>query len=126
MFDVSCCIMQKRRRSSESTRSQRRNCAMSNESTIEVIPLSALPEPDRSSSGSWQLSCVLCSSPSRQPQAPRRVHSSTSKRRRRRVPRYNSVSKIDRASRIVFPLLFLAINVFYWFAYLSRSERIYG
>ncbi|XP_053671795.1 gamma-aminobutyric acid receptor alpha-like [Anopheles nili] len=46
------------------------------------------------------------------------------RRRRKRTPRFNSVSKIDRASRIFFPLLFLAINVFYWFLYLSRSERI--
>ncbi|NP_001234887.1 GABA-gated ion channel GRD precursor [Nasonia vitripennis] len=44
--------------------------------------------------------------------------------RHRRMPRYNSVSKIDRASRLVFPLFFLAINLFYWFAYLSRSKRI--
>ena len=44
--------------------------------------------------------------------------------RQRRMPRYNSVSKIDRASRLVFPLFFLAINLFYWFAYLSRSKRI--
>ncbi|KAL7293830.1 hypothetical protein TKK_0012888 [Trichogramma kaykai] len=44
--------------------------------------------------------------------------------RSRRMPRFNSVSKIDRASRLVFPLFFLAINLFYWFAYLSRSKRI--
>ncbi|XP_040171724.1 gamma-aminobutyric acid receptor alpha-like [Anopheles arabiensis] len=46
------------------------------------------------------------------------------RRRRKRAPRFNSVSKIDRASRIFFPLLFLAINVFYWYLYLSRSERL--
>ncbi|XP_058055080.1 gamma-aminobutyric acid receptor alpha-like [Anopheles bellator] len=46
------------------------------------------------------------------------------RRRRKREPRFNSVSKIDRASRIFFPLLFLAINVFYWSLYLSRSERL--
>uniref|UniRef100_A0A182KF53 Neurotransmitter-gated ion-channel transmembrane domain-containing protein n=1 Tax=Anopheles christyi TaxID=43041 RepID=A0A182KF53_9DIPT len=46
------------------------------------------------------------------------------RRRRKRAPRFNSVSKIDRASRIFFPLLFLAINVFYWVLYLSRSERL--
>lgn len=46
------------------------------------------------------------------------------KRRKRRTPRYNSVSKIDKISRIVFPLLFAAINVFYWYCYLSRSERL--
>lgn len=46
------------------------------------------------------------------------------RKRKKRTPRYNSVSKIDKASRIVFPLLFAAINVFYWYSYLSRSERI--
>lgn len=45
-------------------------------------------------------------------------------RHHRRMPRFNSVSKIDRVSRLVFPLSFLAINLFYWFAYLSRSKRI--
>lgn len=45
-------------------------------------------------------------------------------KRKQRQPQFNSVSKIDRASRVVFPLLFLLINVFYWTAYLSRSSRI--
>ncbi|KAL1401234.1 hypothetical protein pipiens_006769 [Culex pipiens pipiens] len=45
------------------------------------------------------------------------------RRRKKRTPRFNSVSKIDRVSRIFFPLLFLAINVFYWCLYLSRSGR---
>ncbi|XP_017059050.1 gamma-aminobutyric acid receptor alpha-like [Drosophila ficusphila] len=46
------------------------------------------------------------------------------RRKGKRTPQYNSVSKIDRASRIVFPLLFILINVFYWYGYLSRSARI--
>ncbi|SPP76489.1 gamma-aminobutyric acid receptor alpha-like [Drosophila guanche] len=46
------------------------------------------------------------------------------RRKGKRTPQYNSVSKIDRASRIVFPLLFFLINVFYWYGYLSRSARI--
>lgn len=46
------------------------------------------------------------------------------RRKGKRTPQYNSVSKIDRASRIVFPLLFFLINVFYWYGYLSRSSRI--
>ena len=89
---------------------------------IEVIPLSAIPEPSRNPTvGHWQMSCVTCSAPP--PQAPP-VRKGSDRRRRRRTPRYNSVSKIDRASRIVVPVFFLAINVFYWYAYLSRSERI--
>ncbi|XP_043266670.1 gamma-aminobutyric acid receptor alpha-like isoform X2 [Venturia canescens] len=99
-----------------------RSFTLNGDGVIEVIPLAALPDPERrNSSGQWQLSCVPCSPPP--PQPPPRIHVST-RRRRRRAPRYNSVSKIDRASRVVFPLLFLAINVFYWWSYLSRSERI--
>ncbi|EEB20448.1 Gaba-gated chloride channel, putative [Pediculus humanus corporis] len=48
------------------------------------------------------------------------------RRRKRRIPRYNSVSKIDKMSRIVFPMLFAAINVLYWYSYLIRSERIHS
>ena len=36
----------------------------------------------------------------------------------------NSVSKIDKISRIVFPLAFGLLNVFYWYSYLKHSERI--
>lgn len=43
--------------------------------------------------------------------------------RTKRMPRFNSVSKIDRASRVFFPLIFLVINLFYWYSYLSKSER---
>ncbi|XP_050459035.1 gamma-aminobutyric acid receptor alpha-like isoform X3 [Cataglyphis hispanica] len=115
------------------------------DSMIEVIPLSAIsihPDKDSTVASHWQISCVTCSPPSRQttaitaktttksplpppPLSSRQTTLSTSRRRRRRTPRYNSVSKIDRASRVVFPLFFLAINVFYWYAYLSRSERIH-
>lgn len=45
------------------------------------------------------------------------------KRRKRREPRFNSVSKIDRFSRVFFPFLFLMINLSYWWLYLLRSER---
>ena len=31
----------------------------------------------------------------------------------------NSVSKIDKASRVIFPMLFLVFNIFYWSLYLD-------
>lgn len=36
---------------------------------------------------------------------------------------FNSVSKIDKLSRVIFPLLFFFINLIYWVFYLSRSQR---
>lgn len=36
---------------------------------------------------------------------------------------YNSVSKIDKFSRVAFPLLFFVINLLYWIFYLTRSQR---
>lgn len=36
---------------------------------------------------------------------------------------FNSVSKVDKFSRLFFPLLYLAINLIYWVFYLSRSQR---
>ena len=36
----------------------------------------------------------------------------------------NSVSKIDKISRIVFPMAFTLLNLFYWYSYLSHSQRI--
>ena len=35
----------------------------------------------------------------------------------------NSVSKIDRASRILFPLSFFVVNVFYWWAYATKNDE---
>lgn len=120
-----------RRKGSTSSRGRdNRSFAVNGDGMIEVIPLSAIsiPDKDPAVTGHWQISCVTCSPPPRQTPPPppsRRTTSSTSRRRRRRTPRYNSVSKIDRVSRVVFPLFFLAINIFYWCAYLSRSERIH-
>ncbi|XP_025992309.2 gamma-aminobutyric acid receptor alpha-like isoform X2 [Solenopsis invicta] len=130
---------------SSSTRGRgNRNLTINDDSMIEVIPLSAISIPDRDPTMTrhWQISCVTCSPPPRQvvpvppmplplpPSAPplpssKRTPLSTSRKRRRRTPRYNSVSKIDRVSRVMFPLFFLTINLFYWYAYLSRSERIH-
>ena len=36
----------------------------------------------------------------------------------------NSVSQIDKISRIVFPIAFIILNGFYWFNYLKHSHRI--
>lgn len=36
----------------------------------------------------------------------------------------NSVSKIDKISRVVFPMTFTSLNIFYWYSYLKHSERI--
>ncbi|XP_068084324.1 gamma-aminobutyric acid receptor alpha-like isoform X2 [Anabrus simplex] len=113
---------------------------------LEVIPLSEYhlppPVPGRTARGAWSISCLGC--PASNP--PVRDGSSADtgapivvapkhrlsfqgqqrRRRKKRTPRFNSVSKIDRASRVVFPLCFLAINMFYWYSYLSRSKRIHS
>lgn len=121
-----CKSLQARRKSSANSGARGRagrSFTMNGDGMIEVIPLSAISIPDKDPAvDHWQISCVTCSPPPRQPSPPKKTKSVG--RRRRRAPRYNSVSKIDRASRVVFPLFFLAINLFYWYAYLSRSERM--
>ncbi|GCB76883.1 hypothetical protein scyTo_0015566 [Scyliorhinus torazame] len=39
---------------------------------------------------------------------------------------YNSVSKVDKMSRIVFPVLFVIFNLVYWATYVSREPVIQG
>ncbi|CRL07692.1 CLUMA_CG020649, isoform A [Clunio marinus] len=53
-----------------------------------------------------------------------RRHSSQNMKQPRGFRRnFNSVSKIDKFSRVVFPLLFFIINLLYWIFYLTRSQR---
>lgn len=39
---------------------------------------------------------------------------------------YNSVSRIDKISRIVFPVLFAIFNLVYWATYVNRESAIKG
>ncbi|RZC31990.1 GABA-gated ion channel [Asbolus verrucosus] len=105
---------------------------------IEVIPLSACSIPVasmRRSSQPWSnLSCISRSQEEKsfEPSPAKSSGSQKSpcqsqrhrKKKKKRTPRFNSVSKIDRASRVVFPVLFVTINLFYWYSYLSRTKRI--
>ncbi|XP_023311170.1 gamma-aminobutyric acid receptor alpha-like [Anoplophora glabripennis] len=103
---------------------------------VEVIPLSAcsIPVPQRRSSQPWtSLSCIGRPNSQTSFIAPsaiitnQRISShnhSQHRKKKKRAPRFNSVSKIDRASRVVFPLLFVTINLFYWYCYLYRTNRI--
>jgi len=36
----------------------------------------------------------------------------------------NSVSQIDRASRVIFPIAFLGMNFMYWYIYLLAERNI--
>lgn len=141
-----------RNKSSTSTPSHRRQTNYSTSQNgdsrhLEVIPLSACTISGRvvGHRDSWTTglpSCLGCKkSPSNslntvnpsaynRPQTPQRRKNSVTtapgrSKRKKHTPRFNSVSKIDRASRIFFPLCFLIINVTYWYAYLLRSERIH-
>lgn len=39
---------------------------------------------------------------------------------------YNSVSKVDKISRIIFPVLFAIFNLVYWATYVNRESAIKG
>lgn len=126
------------RKNSASRRSSQ-NKYKNDQNVIEVIPLSActIPiTPVRRPSQHWTtIPCI--SKKQDDDNEPKSLNSNLTssrkssdqsqtikKKRKKRTPRFNSVSKIDRASRIVFPLLFLTINLFYWYSYLSRTNRI--
>ncbi|KAK9731194.1 Neurotransmitter-gated ion-channel transmembrane region [Popillia japonica] len=122
-----------------STSNNGRSCQNGDHHFIEVIPLSAcsIPIPsNRRPSQPWcNLSCIG------KPQEDKSYKPATvnvvsdqrlsfqgqkqRRKKKKRTPRFNSVSKIDRASRVVFPLLFVTINLFYWYSYLSRTERFH-
>ena len=38
------------------------------------------------------------------------------------APTVNSVSRIDKASRILFPLIFTVLNLLYWFFYINERN----
>ncbi|XP_054267920.1 gamma-aminobutyric acid receptor alpha-like [Macrosteles quadrilineatus] len=133
-----------RRKSSSCGVAPRRSVTINgNTRLLEVIPLSACDISSISGRGhrdSWTSglpSCLGCAKPSSTHHSPCResVYNPPPKRpsitfhprghrRKKRTPRFNSVSKIDRISRVFFPVCFFAINLSYWYAYLSRSERI--
>ena len=54
--------------------------------------------------------CIMGTSSYRVKQQKKNLHKS-----------FNSVSKIDKASRVVFPLSFLIFNIFYWAIYLHAN-----
>ena len=44
-------------------------------------------------------------------------HLTKSAEKRRNAKAINSVSRVDRVSRIIFPLFFLVLNLIYWYSY---------
>ncbi|XP_066154466.1 gamma-aminobutyric acid receptor alpha-like [Euwallacea fornicatus] len=110
-----------------------------NPTFIEIIPLNpyaTLPVKTRRPSTPWGSFANHCFRRDSYHQQDVHVNSSVIRRRsiaipnnacrkkKKRTPRFNSVSKIDRASRVVFPMFFVTINLFYWYAYLLRTHRI--
>ncbi|KAL1509560.1 hypothetical protein ABEB36_004274 [Hypothenemus hampei] len=108
-------------------------------SLIEIIPLTpyaTIPLKTRRTSNSWSITnyCMRRSSYHQQEiqvngsssiqRSSISIQNNNCRKRKKRTPRFNSVSKIDRASRVVFPLFFVTINLFYWYAYLLRTNRI--
>lgn len=86
------------------------------ESSIEVLEECPHHQFESSSGAS-----MISQNTSRCRRHSNQVQPTTIKRQKGR--NFNSVSKIDKLSRVIFPLLFFVINLFYWYIYLSRSKR---
>ncbi|KAH1021967.1 hypothetical protein HUJ04_011447 [Dendroctonus ponderosae] len=121
---------------SVNTRSPIHHVIPTDPTLIEIIPLNpyaTIPLKTRRSS-SWSAIANYCFHRKSTPQEVLvnnnvqrpsiTAHSRTYRKRKKRTPRFNSVSKIDQVSRVVFPIFFVTINLFYWYSYLLRTNRI--
>lgn len=57
---------------------------------------------------------------------PASLHAKVEDKSQENKKTYNSVSKIDKMSRIVFPVMFGTFNLVYWATYLNREPVIKG
>ena len=62
----------------------------------------------------WIVKCFTSS--------PNQISKNSKKKKIPQKEQMNSESKIDNVSRIMFPVVFLLLNVFYWYSYISHSQ----
>ncbi|CAH1102402.1 unnamed protein product [Psylliodes chrysocephalus] len=117
-------------RTSKSVAKSVEECSKPNPRFEEIIHLQDVISSPPAKPSAQKLSCLPQTHPpgmtARRGSAMSRrlsLQTNNSYKRKKRSPRFNSVSKIDRVSRILFPALFLAINTFYWISYLSKSSK---